>query len=145
MNLWTKFKHWLIKKLGGYVNEPIQPIVHHYGEHEVVTLTICTKVDAYDWFGHDSEANRERYKTYAKRALASEIFDRADDFIKIDVDDTPKFDTDIVTVRATVRVVKNAAVTIYKKEYLTDKDVLSPSDVTLEELLFGKGEKNGNV
>ena len=103
--LWTKFKHWLIKKLGGYVNAPVRPIVHQYGEPEVVTLTTHIKVDRYEWFGHASSTNREHVIERVKLAITSEIFNRADDFVKIDVDDTPKFDTDMVTVRATARVV----------------------------------------
>lgn len=104
--LWTKFKHWLIKKLGGYVNAPVRPIIHQYGEHEVIKLTVSTKAEARYWFGTPNNNYRDTMKLYASRALAAEIYDHADELFKIDVDDTPKFDTDAITVRATVHIVK---------------------------------------
>lgn len=115
--LWTKFKHWLIKKLGGYVKEPMKPTYQYYGS-DVITLQASVKANSRDWYGyrvfkydqpHDLEAKSEEFKERVmedlKRQMADCISEHWDTLAQVDTCDM--FDEDRVLVRATVRIVES--------------------------------------
>ena len=43
--MWKKFKHWLIKKLGGYIVSPTKEIVVNHYTKELTTLSRTLKID----------------------------------------------------------------------------------------------------
>lgn len=108
----TKFKHWLIKKLGGYVNEPMKPTYQYYGS-DVITLQASVKANSRDWYGrfdHDQAHDfavkfKERVMEDLKRQMAECISEHWDTLAQIDTCDM--FDEDRVLVRATVRIAES--------------------------------------
>lgn len=107
----TKLKHWLIKKLGGYVNEPIKPTYQYFGS-DIVTLSTTVKADARDWYGRRSHEEGVDYKTRVMRTLKSkigcDIAEHFEDLAIVNVCDNIEEDT--VTVMATVRIVESGRV-----------------------------------
>lgn len=66
-NQWIKFKHWLIKKLGGHVSLPVAPKIEYHYE---------TPITLYAQFAVDSLAlkqDTERAEAIAKQELARKI------------------------------------------------------------------------
>ena len=63
---WVKFKHWLIKKLGGHVHKEVVEV--RYVERLPLTLVAERKVslDSLEW-------DRERIESLIKKDLACEI------------------------------------------------------------------------
>lgn len=65
--LWTRFKHWLIKKLGGYVAE--SHVIQLYSEPPVILTEQLTGV----W--REEYRNNAEYKKYTDKILISKLTD----------------------------------------------------------------------
>lgn len=106
--LWTKFKHWLIKKLGGHVVKPIEPHIT-YTHHDVVSVSACVRAEPRHWFGDKSTQYRDMIIHSAKLSLAAKLADPEEDgtdVIQIDVDESRTME-DFIIVGATIRVAEN--------------------------------------
>ncbi len=66
-NLWIKFKHWLIKKLGGHVVLPVAPKIEYHYE---TPITICAEVVAENLA---IKQDVEGLEAKVKRILATKI------------------------------------------------------------------------
>lgn len=66
---WVKFKHWLIKKLGGHVNQKV--IEYRYVENTPITLVAERQVRL--CFYHTDREENEHIERQIKEDLASEI------------------------------------------------------------------------
>ncbi len=66
---WVKFKHWLIKKLGGHVNPKV--VEYRYVENTPITLVAERQVKLR--FYHTAREENEYIERQIKEDLASEI------------------------------------------------------------------------
>ena len=83
-----KFRYWLIKKLGGFVEPPVEikPQIVVTAKNPVI-ITANTKVDALMWKGYSmSDEDYERFRKHVmgdlRRKLCDSIFEN-EDVVKI--------------------------------------------------------------
>ena len=67
--LWTKFKHWLIGKLGGYVSPEKSCVVHHY---TVTPVTVASDLKGVDYNHYHNDPG---YREYVDKILISKLED----------------------------------------------------------------------
>lgn len=65
--LWNRFKHWLIRKLGGYVSPEKPCVVHHY---TVAPVTVASELKGVDYEKYHNDPN---YREYIDRVLVSRL------------------------------------------------------------------------
>lgn len=111
--IWTKFKHWIIHKLGGFVT-PIRPVDVCTIHKEIITLESKIAVSQPSLSGYDNIKNNniEWFKENCPRdvlvlkgSIADKIFDLDEEVIDIDHSWDPN--TDRVFLRARIRIAKN--------------------------------------
>ena len=110
---WTKFRHWLIKKLGGHVFENSVPLIRDVYHSNVLTLESRVVVKQPNYRGDDNINNNniEWFKDnfprdiiHLKRSLLNEIEKLDDKVITYDHSWDPI--TDEVVIRARIRIIE---------------------------------------
>lgn len=105
--IWKKFKHWLIKKLGGFVNEPVPN--HVFTSIGVpVRLNAKIEVDADMWYRRDQYFDdggsfRNLVMDDLKNKLMKHLFS-SDDLVSYKY--TNNISNETVTIEATVMLHK---------------------------------------
>lgn len=103
--MWTKFKRWLIKKLGGYIEGPHMIKTYHI---EPVCITAAIKGVRRDTYHSDPG-----YKEYAERALLSNLsnylYDHREHIIYISesIDPLDLAEDQTISLRADIKVLPN--------------------------------------
>ena len=120
---WIKFKHWLIKKLGGHVFENSVPLIRDVYHSNVLTLEsrVTVKQPSFRGFDNINNNNTEWFKDnfprdviHLKSALANAIVELDDGAITFDHGWDPI--TDEVVIRARIRIVEHR-----KEDYANGK------------------------
>lgn len=110
----VKFKHWLIRKLGGYTEQYVHKTEARYipAYQNPVTIQARTKADAALWYMRvdfkESCDPTERFKQHVMNGLRDqlmdEIWEHRDDLVDIKYCDN--FEEDTITIQATLRLYK---------------------------------------
>lgn len=100
-NLWNRFRHWLIYKLGGYVER-----THVVTHHTVIPVTLDRVLVNIEL---DRYRNSPTYKEYIDRHLIGKLsdylYDNREQFVDI-CESVPRFTDPLTTIdlRASVKV-----------------------------------------
>ena len=108
--LWTKFKHWLIRKLGGYTEQFIhkKEAVYVPAYAQPVTIMANVKADAGLWYGYKfdpTERFRQLVMDELREKLMDELWEHADEGL-VDIKYCDNIEEDTVTIQAIVRLYK---------------------------------------
>lgn len=93
--MWKKFKHWLIRKLGGYVSQPERTFEIKRSFKPLIRLSTAVNVRKED------EVSEERIKDI----LASQLGEELRDYMEITVC-TSICEEDVETYKAVIEIVK---------------------------------------
>lgn len=104
--LWNKFKHWLIKKLGGYtmpLSMPTPKIECYY--EKPIALYAEFAVD-YNWLDRDERGIEHKIKTHLADRILNELIEKK--LLDITVTDDPIWRQKIYKARLMIYTTKGA-------------------------------------
>lgn len=109
--LWTRFKHWIIRKLGGYTEQFIhkKEAVYVPAYAQPITIMANVKADARLWYAYEDKDPEGRYRQRVMNGirddLMDELWEHADEGL-VDFKYCDNIGEDTVTIQATVRLYK---------------------------------------